>query len=44
MRVALDFIDEVKDEANAKNVEHQNRASSYYNINVKESFSVKEWC
>ncbi|XP_074377894.1 uncharacterized protein LOC141719414 [Apium graveolens] len=29
MRLALDLIDEVRDEANARNVEHQRRASLY---------------
>ncbi|XP_074336309.1 uncharacterized protein LOC141673457 [Apium graveolens] len=36
MRLALDLIDEVMDEANARNVEHQRRASLYYNRRVKE--------
>ena len=35
MRLALDFIDEVRDEANAKIVEYQKRTSSYYNLRVK---------
>jgi Integrase core domain/Integrase zinc binding domain len=38
MRLALDLIDEVRDEANAKNVEHQKKASFYYNLRVKERF------
>ncbi|KAK1366125.1 hypothetical protein POM88_041686 [Heracleum sosnowskyi] len=38
MRLALDLIDEVRDEANAKVVEHQKRASLYYNLRVKERF------
>lgn len=38
MRLALDLIDEVRDEANARNVEHQKRASFYYNLRVKERF------
>lgn len=38
MRLALDLIDEVRDEANAKNVEHQKKASFYYNHRVKERF------
>ncbi|XP_074327712.1 uncharacterized protein LOC141665626 [Apium graveolens] len=37
MRHALDLIDEVKDEANARNVEHQRRASLYYNRRVAVS-------
>ena len=35
MRLALDLIDEVRDEANAKIVEYQKRTSSYYNLRVK---------
>ncbi|XP_074351464.1 uncharacterized protein LOC141690575 [Apium graveolens] len=38
MRPALDLIDEVRDEANARNAEHQRRASLYYNRRVKERF------
>ncbi|XP_074377416.1 uncharacterized protein LOC141718941 [Apium graveolens] len=38
MRLALDLIDEVRDEANARNAEHQQRASLYYNRWVKERF------
>ncbi|XP_074347079.1 uncharacterized protein LOC141685901 [Apium graveolens] len=38
MRLALDLIDEVRDEANAHNVEHQRRASLYYNRRIKERF------
>ncbi|XP_074348514.1 uncharacterized protein LOC141687210 [Apium graveolens] len=38
MRLALDLIDEVKDEANARNAEHQRRASLYYDRRVKERF------
>ncbi|XP_074346993.1 uncharacterized protein LOC141685812 [Apium graveolens] len=38
MRLALDLIDEVRDEANARNAEHQRRASLYYNRRVKERF------
>ncbi|KAK1378797.1 hypothetical protein POM88_025541 [Heracleum sosnowskyi] len=38
MRLALDLIDEVRDEANAKIVKHHKRASSYYNLRVKERF------
>ena len=37
-RLALDLIDEVRDEANARNAEHQRRASLYYNRRVKERF------
>ncbi|XP_074360731.1 uncharacterized protein LOC141700974 [Apium graveolens] len=42
MRLALDLIDEVRDEANARNAEHQRRASLYYNRRVKESSSNRE--
>ena len=35
MRLALDLIDKVRDEANAKIVEYQKRTSSYYNLQVK---------
>lgn len=38
MRLALDLIDEVRDRANAKIVEHQKKASFYYNLRVKERF------
>ena len=38
MRLALDLIDEVRDEANARNMEHQKKASFYYNLRVKERF------
>ena len=38
LRLALDLIDEVRDEANAKIVEHQKKASFYYNLRVKERF------
>ncbi|KAK1355973.1 2-alkenal reductase [Heracleum sosnowskyi] len=38
LRLALDLIDKVRDEANAKIVEHQKRASFYYNLRVKERF------
>ncbi|XP_074362142.1 uncharacterized protein LOC141702338 [Apium graveolens] len=38
MRLALDLIDEVRDEGNACNAEHQQRASLYYNRRVKERF------
>ena len=38
MKLALDLIDEVRDEANAKIVEGQKRASLYYNLRVKERF------
>ena len=38
MKLALDLIDEVSDEANAKIVEGQKRASLYYNLRVKERF------
>ena len=38
MRLALDLIDEVRDEANARIVENQKRASYYYNLRVKERF------
>lgn len=36
MRLSLDLIDEVRDKANAKNEEYHKRASSYYNLKVKE--------
>ena len=35
MRLALDLIDEIRDEANAKIVEYQKRTSAYYNQRVK---------
>ncbi|XP_074327774.1 uncharacterized protein LOC141665689 [Apium graveolens] len=38
MRLTLDLIDEVRDEAITRNVEHQQRASLYYNRRVKERF------
>ncbi|XP_074378449.1 uncharacterized protein LOC141719986 [Apium graveolens] len=38
MRLALDLIDEVRDEANARYAEHQRRASLYYNRRVKKRF------
>ncbi|XP_074352304.1 uncharacterized protein LOC141691464 [Apium graveolens] len=38
MRLGLDLIDEVRDEANARNVKHQRKASLYYNRKVKERF------
>ena len=38
MRLALDMIDEVRDEAHAKIVENQKRASYYYNLQVKERY------
>lgn len=38
MRLALDLIDEVRDEANARISEHKKRASFYYNLRVKERF------
>ncbi|XP_074352146.1 uncharacterized protein LOC141691313 [Apium graveolens] len=38
MRLVLDLIDEVGDEANARNAEHQYIASLYYNRRVKERF------
>ncbi|XP_063942737.1 uncharacterized protein LOC135150384 [Daucus carota subsp. sativus] len=41
MRLALDMIDEVRDEANARVVESQKRASYYYNLRVKERFFRK---
>lgn len=34
IRLTLDLIDEVRDEAYAKNAEHQRRASFYYNRRV----------
>ena len=36
MRLALDLIIEVRDEANSKIVEYHKRTSSYYNLSVKE--------
>ncbi|XP_074351311.1 uncharacterized protein LOC141690405 [Apium graveolens] len=36
MRLTLDLIDEVRDETNARNAEHQQRASLYCNRRVKE--------
>ena len=38
MKLALDLIDETRDEANAKIVEAQKRASIYYNLKVKKRF------
>ncbi|XP_074360766.1 uncharacterized protein LOC141701019 [Apium graveolens] len=38
MRLSLDLIDEVRDEANTRNAEHQRRASLYYNRRFKERF------
>ena len=38
MRLALDLINEVRDDANARIVKHQKRASFYYNLRVKERF------
>ncbi|XP_074374767.1 uncharacterized protein LOC141715187 [Apium graveolens] len=38
MRLALDPIDVVRDEASARNAEHQRRASLYFNKRVKEMF------
>ncbi|XP_063942119.1 uncharacterized protein LOC135149915 [Daucus carota subsp. sativus] len=38
MRLALDMIDEIRDEAHAKTVENQKRASYYYNLRVKERY------
>lgn len=37
-RLALDLIDEVRDEAHARIFEYQNKASFYYNLRVKERF------
>ncbi|KAL8134606.1 hypothetical protein AgCh_009579 [Apium graveolens] len=37
-RLALDLIDEGRDEAHAKIVEYQKNASFYYNLRVKERF------
>ncbi|XP_074337081.1 uncharacterized protein LOC141674259 [Apium graveolens] len=37
-RLALDSIDEVRDEAHSKIVEYQKKASFYYNLTVKERF------
>ncbi|XP_074336981.1 uncharacterized protein LOC141674160 [Apium graveolens] len=38
MRLTLDLIDEVRDEANARNTVYQQRASLYYNRRVKKRF------
>ena len=38
MRLALDLIDEIRDEAKATIVKHQKRDSFYYNLRVKERF------
>ncbi|XP_063949855.1 uncharacterized protein LOC135152711 [Daucus carota subsp. sativus] len=38
MQLALDMIDEIRDEAHAKIVENQKRASYYYNLRVKERY------
>ncbi|XP_074342863.1 uncharacterized protein LOC141680572 [Apium graveolens] len=37
-RLALDLIDEVRDEVHAKIMEYQKKASFYYNLRVKERF------
>nr|XP_017225332.1 PREDICTED: uncharacterized protein LOC108201552 [Daucus carota subsp. sativus] len=36
MRLALDMIDEIRDQAHAKIVENQKRASYYYNLRIKD--------
>ena len=38
LRLALDLIDEIRDEANARNVKHHKQASFYYNLRVNERF------
>ncbi|XP_074374336.1 uncharacterized protein LOC141714733 [Apium graveolens] len=38
MRLGLDLIDEIRDEANAHSTKHQRRASLYYNKRVNERF------
>ncbi|XP_074337392.1 uncharacterized protein LOC141674581 [Apium graveolens] len=38
MKLSLDLIDEVRDEANAHNAEHKRRASLYYNRRVNDRF------
>lgn len=40
--MALDLIDEICDEAHAKVVEYQKKASFYYNLGVKEIFYREE--
>ncbi|XP_074336883.1 uncharacterized protein LOC141674055 [Apium graveolens] len=40
LRLALDLIDEVWDEASARNAEHQERAPLYYNRRVKKVLST----
>ncbi|KAL8118969.1 hypothetical protein AgCh_016456 [Apium graveolens] len=42
MRLALDLIDEVIDEASTRNAKHQRRASLYYNRRIKERFFYQE--
>ena len=37
-RLALDLIDEIRDQANAKITEYQKKASFYYNLRVKERY------
>ena len=37
-RLALDLIDEVRDQENAKIIEYQKKASFYYNLRVKERY------
>ncbi|XP_074356561.1 uncharacterized protein LOC141696300 [Apium graveolens] len=37
-RLALELIDEVRDQAHAKVVEYQKKPSLYYNLRVKERF------
>ncbi|XP_074373733.1 uncharacterized protein LOC141714090 [Apium graveolens] len=38
MRLALDLINEVRNEANSRNAEYQRRVSLYYNRRIKEMF------
>ncbi|XP_074377980.1 uncharacterized protein LOC141719495 [Apium graveolens] len=40
-KLALDLIDEVRDQAHAKIVEYQKNVSFYYNLRVKEIFFKK---
>ncbi|XP_074328150.1 uncharacterized protein LOC141666066 [Apium graveolens] len=42
MRLALDLIDKVSDEANTRNVKHPRRASLYYKRRVKERIFQQE--
>ena len=38
MKLALDLIDEIRDQAHAKIIEYQKKSSFYYNLRVKHRF------